>query len=103
MARVKLTAIITEASGNMDKVVYYNRLGTQCTRAYVIPRNPDTEAQRESRKAFAEAVQEWQNLPEEEKTCWNRKAAALRRKGKTGKTGYSTFLSHYLKNPAGRI
>lgn len=102
MAKVKLTSILTEASGSMDRVVHYNRLGTQCTRAYVIPENPDTEAQRENRKAFADAVKEWQSLPEDKKECWNKKAAMLRRKGKTGKTGYTVFLSHYLKNPEGR-
>ena len=102
MAKVKLTSILEKASGSMDKLVHYNRLGTQCSRKHVIPANPDTRAQRKNRNTFAEAVKEWQLLPEEKKRYWNKKAAILRRKGKTGKTGYSTFLSGYLKNPAQR-
>jgi len=99
MARTKLSSIVTKAGGKMDKVVHYNRLGTQCVRRHVIPHNPDTEAQRENRSAFADAVKTWQALPDEEKLFWNKKASTLRRKGKNGKTGYSVFLSHYLKNP----
>nr|HPR38484.1 hypothetical protein [Spirochaetota bacterium] len=99
---VKLSSILTESNGRMDKVVHYNRLGTQCVRRHVIPHNPDTEAQRENRSTFADAVKAWQLLPDEEKIYWNKKAAVLRRKGKKGKTGYIVFLSHYLKNPGER-
>jgi hypothetical protein len=90
--------MFNNSNGKMDKVVHYNRLGTQCVRRHVIPHNPDTEAQRENRSTFADAVKAWQLLPDEERIYWNKKAAALHRKGKNGKTGYSVFLSHYLKN-----
>jgi len=102
MARTKLSSITTQAAGKMDKVVHYNRLGTQCVRRHVIPANPNTEAQRGNRTTFADAVKAWQQMPDDEKIFWNKKAAALRRKGKNGKTGYSEFLSHFLKNPAER-
>ncbi len=99
MARVKLSSMLTEADGSMDRIVHYNRLGTQCARRHVIPANPDTEAQRVNRRAFADAVKAWQALSEDEKKFWNNKASILRRKGKTGKTGYTVFISNYLKNP----
>ncbi len=102
MARTELNPMFTESNGKMDKVVHYNRLGTQCVRKYVIPANPDTEAQRENRCSFASAVKTWQQMPEDKKSFWNKKASILRRKGKNGKTGYSVFLSHYLKNPQER-
>ncbi|HOP63035.1 MAG TPA: hypothetical protein PK358_04605 [Spirochaetota bacterium] len=102
MAKVELTSILTKARGNMNRVVHYNRLGTQCSRAHVIPRNPDTAAQRKNRNSFAGAVKAWQLLPEDEKKEWNSKAAQLRRKGKTGKTGYNVFMSEYMKNPESR-
>ncbi len=102
MAKVKLESMVKEAGGSMDKLVHYNRLGTQCARRHVIPANPDTELQKINRKAFADAVKEWQNLTEDEKKFWNKKAVKLRSKGKTGKTGYSVFLSACLTNPVRR-
>lgn len=102
MAKVKLESMVKEAGGKTDKVVHYNRLGTQCARRHVIPANPDTELQRINRKAFADAVKEWQKLTEDEKRYWNKKAVKLLRKGKTGKTGYSVFLSVYLTNSVRR-
>ena len=102
MARTELNPMFTESNGKMDKVVHYNRLGTQCVRRHVIPHNPDTEAQRGNRSTFADAVKAWQQMQDDEKLLWNKKAAVLRRKGKNGKTGYGVFISHYLKNPGDR-
>lgn len=102
MARTELNPMFNNSNGKMDKVVHYNRLGTQCVRRHLIPANPDTEAQRENRSTFADAVKTWQGLSDDEKLKWNKKASGLRRKGKNGKTGYSVFISHYLKNPEDR-
>ena len=91
MALVELNPMFERNSGRMGKIVHYNRRGTQCARRFVVPRNPDTAAQRVIRGSFREAVHAWQALPEAEKAQWN-----FRTRYKT-MTGYNLFVSRYMK------
>lgn len=91
MATVRLNPAFDSVHGKIGKIVHYNRNGIQCARSYAVPRNPDTPAQRENRKTFAEAVKLWQKLTPDEKYRFNRKAVKKR------VSGYNLFISLYLK------
>jgi hypothetical protein len=60
-------------------------------RAYVVPRNPDTEAQRIVRRTFAEAVHSWQAMTPDDKYAFVRKARHL------NMSGYNLHISQYMK------
>ena len=91
MARITLTDEYKGFSGRIDDAVIYSWRGITCMRSYVVPRNPDTAAQREQRRRFAAAVQCWKSLPAETKERWN--------SIKTGRrpTGYNMFVSAYMR------
>ncbi len=88
MAHAKLDPMFTELKGRLGNVVFYKRLGKQCLRRYVIPRNPDTEFQRANRHVFRDAVISWKVLPTEEKDAWDFKVRRMK-KAMSG----TTFIS----------
>ncbi len=91
MATATPSILINSISGKIGNVVFYTRLGTQCVRAHVVPRNPDTQAQRAVRRSFGDAVRSWQSTSPEEKYAYNRKARHL------NMSGYNLFISKYIK------
>jgi hypothetical protein len=91
MATATPNILINSIRGRIGNVVFYTRYGRQCVRTYVIPRNPDTEAQRAVRRSFADAVASWQAMPPEEQHEYNRKARYL------NMSGYNLYISNYLK------
>lgn len=96
MAKSKLNPIFTKINNHMGNIVFYKRRGIQCLRKYVIPRNPDTEAQRANRHTFRDAVKSWKELPGSEKDIYNRKVLKM----KTSMSGYSLYISEYMKRNA---
>ncbi len=97
MATAKPNILINSISGRIGNVVFYTRHRaangaiTQCVRKHVIPRNPDTEAQRTVRLAFGDAVRTWQVMPADEQYTYTRKARHL------NMSGYNLYISIYLK------
>jgi hypothetical protein len=91
MATAKPNILINSISGRIGNVVFYKRLGTQCARVHVIPRNPDTEARRAVRKSFGNAVRTWQSMSPDERYTYIRKTRYL------NMSGYNLFISNYLK------
>ena len=91
MAVATLHPMFMDTRGKMGRLVYYNRRGTECIRRHVVPRNPDTNAQRTIRTSFSDAVHAWQALPLSEKAQWNHKARYK------PMTGYNMFVSRYMK------
>ncbi len=91
MATATPNILINSISGRIGNVVFYTRRGTLCVRTHVIPRNPNTYAQRIVRRNFAEAVLTWQSMTEDERYSYNRKARYL------NMSGYNLFISNYLK------
>lgn len=91
MARITLTDEYKGFSGRIDDAVIYSWRGITCMRSYVVPRNPDTAAQRERRRRFAAAVQCWKSLSAETKERWNSIKADKRL------TGYNVFVSAYMR------
>ncbi len=83
--------IIKSIHGKIGNVVFYYSRGKQCIRTYVIPRNPDTEAQRLVRRAFGDAVRSWQAMRPDDKYAYNKTARFL------NMSGYNLFISNYLK------
>ncbi len=83
--------MINSLHGRLGNLVFYMRKGTQCVRVHVIPRNPDTEAQRAMRRSFADAVRSWQAMSADERYAYNRKARYL------NMSGYNLYISNYLK------
>ncbi len=91
MATAKPNILINSISGRIGNVVFYTRRGRQCVRLHVIPRNPDTEAQRAVRRSFGDAVRSWQTMNPDERHTYNRKARYL------NMSGYNLYISNYLK------
>ncbi len=91
MATATPNILIKSISGRLGNVVFYTRRGKLCVRTYVIPRNPDTEAQRIVRRSFAEAVISWQSMTAEEQYIYKRKARHI------NMSGYNLYISKYLK------
>ncbi len=91
MATATPNILINSISGKIGNVVFYMNRGRQCVRTHVIPRNPDTEAQRAVRRSFGDAVRSWQTMTEDERSVFNRKARYL------NMSGYNLYISIYLK------
>ncbi len=91
MATAATNILLNSISGRIGNVVFYTRSGKQCVRTHVIPRNPDTEAQRAVRRSFGNAVRSWQSMSEDEKYAYIRKARYL------NMSGYNLYISNYLK------
>ncbi len=97
MATAKPNILINSISGRLGNVVFYTRRRaasgaiTQCVRAHVIPRNPDTVAQRAVRLGFRDAVRSWQSMSADEKYTYARKARYL------NMSGYNLYISKYMK------
>ncbi len=91
MATASPSLLINSIQGRLGSFVFYYSRGTQCVRTYVIPRNPDTQAQRIVRRNFAEAVHTWQSMTSDQKYAFNRKARYL------NMSGYNLFISGYIK------
>ncbi len=91
MATATTNILINTLSGRIGNVVFYMNRGRQCVRAHVIPRNPDTEAQRAVRNAFGDAVRTWQAMSADGKHEYIRKARYL------NMSGYNLYISKYMK------
>ena len=91
MALAELNPMFMNTSGKIDRLVQYNRRGTQCIRRHVVPFNPNTPGQQAVRSSFRDAVHAWQVLPDAEKGGWKYKARYR------NLTGYNMFVSWYLK------
>ena len=98
MARVELASSFKSIRGSKGAMVFYSYNGRHYIRSRVTPRNPNTEAQVFVRRTFGDAVRAWQELGDEQKRRFNRRARM--RSGK----GYNLFISEYVKErmPASR-
>lgn len=83
--------LLKTINGRLGSIVFYNCYNTLCIRSYIIPRNPDTQAQRIVRRTFAGAVKTWQTLTNEEKYKYNRRARRM------NMSGYNLYISQYMK------
>jgi len=90
MAEVFLNPAFTSISGRVGNVVFFSYGGRTFFRAYVVPCNPDTPAQRSNRRLFSEAMKAWQRLSLFDKNAYNRRARRL------GMTGHNLFISRYM-------
>ncbi|HOW83648.1 MAG TPA: hypothetical protein PK573_13885 [Spirochaetota bacterium] len=98
MASVQLNPVFTGMSGTVGRFVFYRWNDRTVMRLYVVPRNPDTPAQRANRGLFRDAMKAWQALADDEKAAWNRRASRL------GMTGHNLFISRYMRShAAGRV
>ncbi len=91
MATATPGILIKSIHGKIGNLVFYYSRGRQCVRTHVIPRNPDTEAQRTVRSAFRDAVYSWQAMTEDEKHTYNRKARYM------NMSGYNLYISKYME------
>ncbi len=79
----------TTFSGRVGKkMVAGTWKGHEYIRAYVVPRNPNTEAQRAHRQLFAKATHAWQELSGTQQPFYNRIA--------DGMTGFNLFVKRAL-------
>jgi hypothetical protein len=92
MAKVILHPMILGISGKIGSLVFYSYRNNQYVRRYVIPKNPNTPAQRSRRELFGEAVNKWQNLKGYKKDQWNSNARNKRM------SGYNLFISTRLSS-----
>ena len=91
MAIATTNIMIKSIHGRIGNLVFYYRNGVQCVRSYVVPCNPDTEAQRTVRRAFGDAVRSWQAMSADGRHAYNRKARFM------NMSGYNLFISEFMK------
>jgi len=91
MAKAAPGIIITSIHGRLGSLVFYYRNGTQCVRKHLIPRNPDTEAQRTVRRTLGDAVRSWQALTADCRYAFIRRARSM------SMSGYNLYISEYMK------
>ncbi len=91
MATATPNIMIKSISGRIGNLVFYQRRGIQCVRTYVIPRNPDTLAQKAMRRNFADAVLSWQSMTADERYAFTRKARNI------NMSGYNLYISLYMR------
>jgi len=91
MATATLNPVITSISGKVGRLVFYRRNNETIMRAWILPPNPNSEAQRKNRNLFRQAMISWRALSAEEKTAYNGKGRKL------GMTGHNLFISRFMK------
>lgn len=92
MADVIINPVFKSIRKRIGNIVFYERGGKQFARIHVIPKNPDTAAQRKRRRTFSDSVSAWQSLTMEEKKQWRNRASLA------GRRGYNVFISEYLND-----
>lgn len=92
MAKIKLNPMYRDVEGKTGDLVHYKWKGMDCARIYVIPRNPDTRAQRLNRKRLGEASKSWKGLPLETRNLYNLRAL----KHGNVMSGYNLYVSEYM-------
>ncbi len=92
MAKGKVSSLLNGIGGRNGDVVYYMWGDKLCSRKYVVPANPDTEAQHCHRSLFAEAMAAWKLLSEDEKQVYRKKSRKLRIHG------HNLFIKQYMKS-----
>ncbi len=97
MAKATPAPMIRSIHGRIGNMVFYFRNGRQCVRIHVIPRNPDTEAQRIIRRVFGDAVRSWQAMTDDERYVFNRKARYMT------VSGYNLYISEYMRTGISRV
>ena len=90
MAHATLNPMFKSIAGRIGSLVFYHCNDRQYMRRYVIPRNPDTPAQKDVRTRFAEAVTRWQALEAYKKNQWNMRALRMRM------SGYNLYISTHM-------
>lgn len=83
-----------QASGSVGKtLVYYRRMGSDCVRELVTPRNPNTADQQHIRGIFAMAVEGWQStLDATSRAVWDDDPNRP-----TNNTGFNFYQSTYIQ------
>jgi len=94
MTKVRRPAGPDGATGKMDEEsVFSSRLGKSYRKRYVIPKQPNSPSQKESKKTFAWAIKTWQKeLTDEDREAWR----AFARKNKD----IDPFTLTQIKPPA---
>lgn len=71
MAKIKLTAIVSEMRGKLNGSVFSKNRGGAYVRTKVTPVNPQTLAQGNVRAALTNLSQSWKALTEAQRLAWN--------------------------------
>jgi hypothetical protein len=70
MGRRTLVPFIEDLRGKFSKIVFSSNLAGPYFRKYVVPKNPNTGAQRDMRTIIQEASQDWQSLTQSQQEFW---------------------------------
>jgi len=84
MSKVRFNPIVESFQSAMGNLVYLDYEGEPFVRRKVIPSNPNTEAQRSVRDAFAMLSGDWKNLGRIIKAAWTASARKSRKKRMRG-------------------
>ena len=71
MAKIKLSAIVSEMRGKLNGSVFAKNRGGAYVRTKVTPVNPSTAAQTAVRAALTSFSQAWRNLTQAQRDAWN--------------------------------
>ena len=94
MSKLRKPLFSDGATGKMDEeTVFSSRLGKSYRKRYAVPKQPNSESQKESKKTFAWAIKTWQKeLTDEDREAWR----AFARKNKD----VDPFTLTQIKPPA---
>lgn len=81
-----------KTTGKIANKVYYEVDGEKRVRAYVIPIQPKTKAQKDWWKIFKTFVKDWQGLSDTEKAPWNRLGEIFQM------SGFNKYMSEKLQD-----
>jgi len=98
MAKAELDVLFTGLKGHLGNVVYYNMWGRTYVRRYVVPANPNSEAQSAQRSLFARGMAAWKMLTDDEKLLYKKKARNLKRVRRRVMHAHNLFISEYIES-----
>lgn len=97
MAKVKLSALVSEMRGKLNGSVFSRNRGGAYLRTKVTPANPQTSAQVAARALLATYAQGWRSLTAAQRTAWNAAVSNFKTTDVFGDLKEPTGLQLYIR------
>lgn len=100
MANIKKGSIVSDIRGRVGSEIYSRNREGSYVKSYVVPVQPNTGPQLNSRNVLTQAVSAWQALSDSERLSWIELAGSTFAKTKLGdsieRVGYNTFIERKM-------
>lgn len=97
MAKIKLSALVSEMRGKLNGSVFSRNKGGAYLRTKVTPLNPQTSAQVAARNRLSAFAQGWRNLTQAQRDAWNAAVANFKSTDVFGDLKEKTGLQLYIQ------